>query len=55
MDEHDEDVCSDCGGTGEVSVMEPVYPGEPHMADIGRAPCPTCKPPRDDEPEPEEY
>lgn len=38
-----EEVCERCGGTGEVSVMEPVYAGEPHMADIGTAPCPECR------------
>lgn len=40
----DEEVCELCGGKNglheEVSTMEAVYPGEPHMADIGSAPCP---------------
>lgn len=40
-DEFDE-VCNTCGGTGEVSQMEAVYAGEPHMADVGTAPCPDC-------------
>lgn len=35
--------CDECGGTGDVSTMEQVYAGEPHMADIGTAPCPKCK------------
>lgn len=34
-----EEVCALCLGTGEVSTMEPVYPGEPHMADIGTRTC----------------
>lgn len=34
-----EDWCLDCEGTGEVSRMEAVYPGEPHMADIGTQKC----------------
>lgn len=34
-----EDICEHCGGTGELSSMEAVYPGEPHMADIGTRPC----------------
>jgi hypothetical protein len=34
--------CDTCGGSGEVSVMEPVYQGEPHMADTGTASCPEC-------------
>lgn len=35
-----ESVCEECGGTGEVRTMEPVYPdaGSP-MADIGTRPC----------------
>lgn len=32
--------CPDCLGSGEVSTMERVYANEPHMADIGVAPCP---------------
>lgn len=35
-------LCQRCGGTGEVSKMEQVYPGEPHMADIGTETCPDC-------------
>ncbi len=36
-----ESFCSTCHGTGEVASMERVYPGEPHMADIGEPrPCP---------------
>lgn len=31
--------CEDCQDTGEVSCMEVVYPGEPHMADVGTRPC----------------
>lgn len=34
-----EEVCADCLGTGEVPIMEYVYPGEPHMAPIGIKPC----------------
>lgn len=34
-----EEDCPDCGGTGEVTVMERVYPNEPHMAPIGTAKC----------------
>lgn len=36
-------LCRTCGGTGEVSKMEQVYAGEPHMADIGTESCPDCK------------
>ena len=35
--------CQTCGGTGEVSKMEAVYPCEPHMADVGTQPCPDCQ------------
>ncbi len=42
-------VCTTCGGTGEVGVMEPVYPGEPHTADIGTKPCPDCRSHQDDD------
>lgn len=35
-------VCRTCGGSGEVRSMEQVYPGEPHMADVGTEPCPDC-------------
>lgn len=34
-----EEVCADCLGTGEVTTMESVYAGEPHMAPIGTAKC----------------
>jgi hypothetical protein len=38
------EVCEYCGGVDgeheDVTTMEQVYPGEPHMADIGTAPCP---------------
>jgi DnaJ-class molecular chaperone len=37
-----EKVCETCGGEGVISKMEAVYPGEPHMADIGEQPCPDC-------------
>jgi hypothetical protein len=43
-----EDVCAECGGSGEVSTMEAVYAGEPHMAPIGSAICRNCYPPEDD-------
>ncbi len=36
---NEEEICEECGGTGEVDVIEPVYPGEPHMADVGTRPC----------------
>lgn len=39
----EEEVCETCGGTGEVTTMEAVYPNEPHMAPIGSAPCPDCR------------
>ena len=35
----EEEVCEFCGGTGEISSMEYVYAGEPHMADIGTKTC----------------
>lgn len=38
-DDDKEIVCEICGGTGEVSTMEPVWAGEPHMADIGTEKC----------------
>jgi len=50
-----EEVCETCGGTGEVSVMERVYAGEPHMADVGTARCPDCNLPDEDEYDPENY
>lgn len=34
-----DEVCAECLGTGEVTTMEYVYPGEPHMAPIGTKPC----------------
>lgn len=34
--------CEECGGTGEVTVMEIVYPNEPHMAPIGSEVCEVC-------------
>lgn len=36
-------VCDLCDGTGEVRTMAQVWAGEPHMADIGTAPCPECR------------
>lgn len=42
--------CQECGGSGEVSAMEEVHAGEPQtMADVGSAPCPACRPPRDED------
>lgn len=35
-----EEVCADCLGTGEITTMEQVYAGEPHMAPIGSRVCP---------------
>ena len=32
-------VCEFCFGTGELTTMEQVYAGEPHMAPIGSRPC----------------
>lgn len=43
-----EPVCEDCGGTGEVTVDEQVYPGEPHTAPIGTRKC-HCQARDDDE------
>ena len=37
--EEEEKVCEFCGGTGEVTTMEQVYPNEPHYAPIGTAKC----------------
>jgi hypothetical protein len=34
-----EPTCDICGGTGEVTTMEQVYAGEPHMAPIGTKKC----------------
>lgn len=31
--------CDICGGTGEVTTMEPVYAGEPHTAPVGSRRC----------------
>lgn len=31
--------CPICGGTGEVTTMERVYPSEPHMAPVGTSKC----------------
>lgn len=45
----EEEVCQTCGGTGEVSTMERVYPGEPHMADVGTDRCPDCNMPDEDD------
>lgn len=44
-----EPVCETCGGTGEVSQMERVYPNEPHMADVGTADCPDCRPAKEED------
>jgi len=41
------EICEDCWGTGEVTTMEKVYPGEEHMAPIGSQPCHCQR--RDDE------
>ncbi len=39
-----EPVCETCNGTGEVSTMEKTHGAhEPHMADVGTAPCPDCQ------------
>lgn len=43
-----ESVCELCNGTGKVSQSEAVYPGEPHMADIGESTC-ECSVRDDDE------
>lgn len=37
-----EEKCEECGGYGYVSVMERVYPNEPHMAPTGEERCPKC-------------
>ena len=42
-------VCRTCKGTKEVSAMEQVYAGEPHMADVGTRACPDCCPPKEEE------
>lgn len=43
-----EEVCDECLGTGEVTVDEQVYAGEPHMAPIGTRTC-ICKLPDEDD------
>ena len=37
-----ESVCADCLGSGEVSSLDYVYAGEPHMADVKLETC-HCK------------
>lgn len=49
MKKEEDEVCETCGGTGEVSQIEQVYPNEPHTADVGTAPCPDCNPPKEEE------
>lgn len=49
IDAKEEEVCETCGGTGEVTTMERVYPNEPHEAPIGSAPCPDCSSREDDD------
>lgn len=34
--------CETCGGEGKVAALEQVYPGEPHVAEIGETDCPDC-------------
>lgn len=46
-----EEICNTCKGTRLVSAMERVYPGEPHMADIGEQPCPDCREEEDYDPD----
>lgn len=45
--EPEENVCELCGGKDgeheDISTMEAVYPGEPHMADVGSRPCPNLE------------
>lgn len=41
--------CETCQDTGEVDAMESVYPGEPHMANIGTDRCPDCNCPDEDD------
>lgn len=43
-----EEVCAICLGTGEESVKEKVYPGEPHEA-WTTVPCRACKKVKNDE------
>ena len=40
--------CEMCGGTGEMTTMEYVYAGEPHMAPIGTRPC-LCQSKKDED------
>lgn len=36
--------CAHCNGTGEVTTLEAVDPGEPHLkADVGTKTCPECR------------
>lgn len=37
--EKDEELCEFCLGSGEVTTYEQVYPGEPHVADVGTETC----------------
>jgi len=37
--DEDEEVCEHCDGTGEVTVMETVWAGEPHQAPTGTRKC----------------
>lgn len=48
-DEEERDVCEMCEGTGMVNTMGYVYAGEPHMAMIDEAPCPSCQSRDDDD------
>lgn len=41
-EEIEDETCSECGGTGEVSIMESVWPNEPYTADVGSQACPSC-------------
>ncbi len=34
-----EETCELCGGEGEITTMEQVWPGEPHYAPIGTQRC----------------
>lgn len=40
--ESENDVCQTCNGEGVVSAPDYVYANEPHVADVGSAPCPDC-------------
>lgn len=35
----EKETCEYCEGEGVVTVEAPVYPGEPHYADIASVPC----------------